>query len=117
MPSLSDADKSTGFKGEPISDQENAARGGGAQSCNAPQDQGQSQKEDQAFRKLGDALERFHRQQEQIRDASEDGHDCNTDMDVDEADFEHLPNESARHDTQALGAATEDQAHALDESM
>ncbi|KAI9782381.1 MAG: hypothetical protein M1839_005254 [Geoglossum umbratile] len=118
--SLNKTERSTGLKGESVNDEENTAREGEVQSPEVSQDRGQSLKEDQAFKKLGDALERFHRQQEQIRDASQNDfkwEDHATDMGVDKADFEHLPDESSKHDTQALGAASEEQAHALDESM
>jgi len=73
--------------------------------------------ESEAFKKLGDALETWHRQSRQIQEAAKDDqlklrppHDS----DAHEQEFEHLPNEDAEADTQALGTATEDQAHALD---
>ena len=72
----------------------------------------------QAFRKLGDALERWHRRQRQIQDASEPQPEVQTrttDVDMADGDFEHLQDEEARADTQALGAATNEQARALDE--
>ncbi len=73
----------------------------------------------QAFKKLGDALEKWHRQRRQIRDApdSVESHEPNT-SEVAEAnqEFEHVHDEATEADTQALGAATEDQAHALDEN-
>ncbi|KAI9815509.1 MAG: hypothetical protein M1827_002643 [Pycnora praestabilis] len=80
-----------------------------------PQESGESQ----AFKKLGDALERWHRQQRQIREASgQEEKERPQPMETDGADanFEHLPDDDAAADSQALGAATEDQAHALDES-
>ena len=36
---------------------------------------------------------------------------------MENSEFQHLQDEEAQADTQALGTATEDQAHALDESM
>ena len=72
----------------------------------------------QAFKKLGDALERWHRRQRQIQDASEqqpEGQTRTTDVDMADGDFEHLQDEGAKADTQALGAATNEQARALDE--
>ena len=71
----------------------------------------------QAFRKLGDALERWHRQRRQIRDAPDSVEDHKSNMpEAQEAnqEFEHLQDEAAEANTQALGATTEDQAHALD---
>ena len=73
----------------------------------------------QAFKKLGDALERWHRRQKQIRDASEQQPEVqtqSTDVDMAGVDFEHLQDEGAKADTQALGAATDEQARALDEN-
>ena len=72
----------------------------------------------QALKKLGDALEKWHRQRRQIRDATDSMEDHKPNMrQVQEAnqEFEHLQDEAAEADTQALGAATEDQAHAIDE--
>lgn len=71
----------------------------------------------QAFKKLGDALEKWHRRQKQIRDASEQQPEVRTqatDVDMADGDFEHLQDEEAKADTQALGAATDEQARALD---
>jgi len=70
----------------------------------------------QAFKKLGDALEKWHRQQQQIRDASgENGPLKSKKTEKTDKEVEHLQDENAEADTQALGAATEDQAHALDQ--
>ena len=73
----------------------------------------------QAFKKLGDALEKWHRRQKGIRDASEQQPEVRTrttDVDMADGDFEHLQDEEAEADTQALGAATDEQARALDEN-
>lgn len=73
--------------------------------------------ESEAFKKLGDALETWHRQNRQIQEAAKDDqlkHRPPRDSDTHEQELEHLPNEDAEADTQALGTATEDQAHALD---
>lgn len=70
----------------------------------------------QAFKKLGDALEKWHRQNKQIQEASNKGANAPPQTDVDMADqeFEHLDDEEAEADTQALGAASDDQTRALD---
>ena len=73
----------------------------------------------QAFKKLGDALEMWHRRQKEIRDASEQQPEVltqTTEVDMANGDFEHLQDEEAEADTQALGAATDEQAQALDEN-
>ncbi|KAI4205523.1 MAG: hypothetical protein LQ350_000302 [Teloschistes chrysophthalmus] len=71
----------------------------------------------QAFKKLGDALERWHRQQKKIQDAQSppDVQQEKADVDMTDPEFEHLDDEDQPADTQALGAATEDQAHTLDQ--
>ncbi|KAK5001063.1 AAA ATPase midasin [Elasticomyces elasticus] len=72
------------------------------------------------FKKLGDALDKWYRQQEQIRDAQKQDDAARNqaqDSDVAGAEFEHLHDEQASADAQALGGATEEQAKALDESM
>lgn len=70
----------------------------------------------QAFKKLGDALEKWHRQYRQIHEASEkeDNAPPQNDVDMPVLEFEHLHDEEAKADTQALGAASDDQARALD---
>ena len=70
----------------------------------------------QAFKKLGDALEKWHRQTRQIEEAPEKEENAlsKTDVDMVKQSFEHLHDEEAEADTQALGAASEDQAGALD---
>lgn len=80
--------------------------------------QSQESSSSQVFKKLGDALEKWHRQQEQIQDAQDSRGDAEMqegDTEMADQDFEHLGDEAAKGDTQALGAATQDQAHALNE--
>ncbi|KAL8938859.1 MAG: hypothetical protein Q9216_003662, partial [Gyalolechia sp. 2 TL-2023] len=71
----------------------------------------------QAFKKLGDALEKWHRQHEQIQAAQPPpGPEQDTaDIEMADPEFQHLEDEGAKADTQALGAATDDQAHTLDQ--
>ncbi|KAL8727902.1 MAG: hypothetical protein Q9166_005779 [cf. Caloplaca sp. 2 TL-2023] len=70
----------------------------------------------QAFKKLGDALETWHRQQREIQNArsSPAPEQDTSDVDMTNTEFQHLENENDKADTQALGAATENQANALD---
>ena len=73
--------------------------------------------ESQAFKKLGDALEQWHRVQRQIPDAKEDAPEVirnSLDMAIEDQDVEHLPDDDAEAEGQALGAATDEQARALD---
>lgn len=70
----------------------------------------------QAFKKLGDALEKWHRQQQEIGDASNElGQPESTEIERTDQNYEHLQDENADADAQALGAATEEQAHGLDQ--
>ncbi|PGH09043.1 hypothetical protein AJ79_05772 [Helicocarpus griseus UAMH5409] len=73
----------------------------------------------QAFKKLGDILEQWHRRQRQIKEASENQESPEgekQDANMEEADFEHLANDQDVPDTQALGQANEEQAKSLDQS-
>jgi len=79
----------------------------------------QDSQELNAFKKLGDALERWHRQQRQIRNASRTDESQEArleEVDANDMEFEHLPNDAVHADAQALDGATEDQAQALDQS-
>jgi midasin len=73
----------------------------------------------QAFKKLGDMLEEWHRRQKEILNPSQEEDDSQQmpqDTDMAEADFEHLKDDDDAADTQALGQANEEQAQALDQS-
>ncbi|GLA60542.1 hypothetical protein AtubIFM54640_001021 [Aspergillus tubingensis] len=75
----------------------------------------------QAFKKLGDVLEQWHRRQKEIMESSkqEEGETEDPmpqDADMADADFEHLRDQDDVADTQALGQASEEQAKALDQN-
>ena len=71
----------------------------------------------QAFKKLGNALEKWHRQHRQIQEAPEKEENAPPQIDADmrNPEFEHLHDEEVEADTQALGAASNEQARALDQ--
>ncbi|KAL4968549.1 AAA family ATPase midasin [Aspergillus stella-maris] len=76
----------------------------------------------QAFKKLGDVLEQWHRRQKEIMEASkqeegEPDQPLPQDTEMGDADFEHLADENDVADTQALGQASEEQAKALDQKQ
>ncbi|PYH91361.1 midasin [Aspergillus ellipticus CBS 707.79] len=75
----------------------------------------------QAFKKLGDVLEQWHRRQKEIMEAStqedESKETMPQDTDMADAEFEHLADQDDVADTQALGQANEDQAKALDQKQ
>ena len=125
--SSSKAQREDGAKGGDSSEQNDAVAEDGEKgrqaNGNAPQDSRneiQDSSEAQPFKKLGDALESWHRQQTQVREPveqKEQGKDQNSDPSAESLEFQHLQDENAEADAQALGTATEEQAHALEESM
>ncbi len=92
----------------------NGERGGSDGERGRGDDERQD-KEVQAFKRLGDTLESWYSQQRQIQQAREKPDQERADTDFKDTEFEHLPDDVARADTQALGTATQDQAIALDE--
>lgn len=70
----------------------------------------------EALKKLGDILEQWHHRRE-IHQATQDHTEqAADDIDMANADFEHMQSEDEKGDAQALGAASKDQAQALDQS-
>lgn len=80
-------------------------------------DDTQDDPQSQAFKKLGDVLEQWHRRQREILNSStkEDSQALPPDTDMADADFEHLADENDVADTEALGQASEEQAKAFDQ--
>jgi midasin len=75
-------------------------------------------KEAQPFKKLGDALDRWYRNQREIQAATESQE--KTEQSAEEmakAEFQHLQDETAEADTQALGTATNEEAKPMDDAM
>lgn len=73
----------------------------------------------QAFKKLGDVLEEWHRRQKEVLNPSQEEEDSQPlpqDTDMADADFEHLKDDEDVADTQALGQASEEQAKGLDQN-
>lgn len=71
-----------------------------------------------AFKKLGDALESWYRRQQEIQSNTTEQAAARNELqeaNMIGQEFEHLHNDQEVADSQALGAATHDQAHALDE--
>lgn len=71
------------------------------------------------IRKLGNILEEWHQANRKIRDQAQDPAEKRTHAEkqnMDNADFEHLPNDDAEADTQALGAAVQEEAQPMDMS-
>jgi midasin len=126
QPDSSKAEREHGSKGDNSTGNDKSTEDGqlGSQpntDAGAGQDDNlQDTREMQAFKKLGDSIDRWHRQQKEIQSASEDQKkETNQDSAAAEThtEFEHLMNDENKSDAQALGTGTEEQAHALDESM
>lgn len=77
------------------------------------------------FRKLGDALEKWHRQQADIKDASPDENrqqaeqkaEQKAEADQGRQEFQHLQDDEAAADAQAMGTANDEEVQPIDESM
>ncbi|KAH6470467.1 midasin [Parastagonospora nodorum] len=84
-------------------------------------EQPEESRETQSFKKLGDVLEKWYNQQKQISEAREkeesQAQQIEKEVDMADADFEHVQDDETQADTQALGTATEEQATALDHDM
>ncbi|CAO2651483.1 Nn.00g040530.m01.CDS01 [Neocucurbitaria sp. VM-36] len=84
-------------------------------------EQPEESRETKSFKKLGDVLEKWYNQQKEISEAREKDEtqvqQMDKEVDMADADFEHLGDEETQADTQALGTANEEQAKALDHDM
>ncbi|CBX97255.1 hypothetical protein IAQ61_007332 [Plenodomus lingam] len=125
--SASAANQDEGQEGEFPEQQQDTADADGQLGQKAAPDAGgrgeqpEETRETQSFKKLGDVLEKWYNQQKQISEAQEKEEtqvqQIDKEVDMADADFEHLNDEEAQADTQALGTATEEQAKALDHDM
>jgi len=121
------ANQDEGQEGESFEQkQETAAEDGTLGQTTAPDaggrgEQPEESRETQSFKKLGDVLEKWYNQQKQISEAKEkdetQAQQIDKEVDMADADFEHLQDEETQADTQALGTTTEEQAKALDHDM
>lgn len=119
------AQRDQGAVGKQAAEQENAAPGEKGTAARADQEQGPTDDADaadatdaQPFKKLGDALERWHKSQRDIRNAPDGEDNSNApDADMAKAEFQHLQDENAEADTQALGAATDEETRPMDDAM
>lgn len=120
------AQQDEGDVGDGAADQETSAGNKGATSrsketSDKPED-GNAEEEARSdpFKKLGDALEKWHRQQLDIKDANPEEDEKQHGQDSEEQErreFQHLQDDNAAEDTQALGTADKEEAQPLDESM
>lgn len=128
------AQREHGEVGQNAEDQETAAGNEGAMSR---QDEEQKDRPDDAnskpgessqsepFKKLGDALERWYRNHQDIKEAmdeqqqqqQQEPQQKSDDADMGKKEFQHLQNDDDAPDAQALGAAAEDEVQPIDENM
>ncbi|PSR94588.1 hypothetical protein BD289DRAFT_404549 [Coniella lustricola] len=119
------AQQEHGEMGQNADDQQAAA---GTDGVVSRQDADQNQDDDaqnpsdsaqsQPFKKLGDALERWYKNHQDIKEAMEE-QDArhNDESDMAQKEFQHLRDDNDAPDAQALGAAAEDEVQPIDESM
>ncbi|PHH91403.1 hypothetical protein CDD83_601 [Cordyceps sp. RAO-2017] len=117
-----------GKMGDSAADQETSAGQNGA-TRQSQEPQGQAERDVEAddaarsnpFRKLGDALEKWHRQQSDIQDAKSEDDTAQTDRKPEaeqgRQEFQHLQDDESGADTQAMGAAKDEEVLPVDESM
>lgn len=123
------AQQEDGDMGDGAADQDTSAGSKGATSRsnetvdkNQQEDDAEESAKSDPFRKLGDALEKWHRQNADIMDAKQDDNaeqkaDEKVDTEQGRQEFQHLQNDEAAPDTQAMGTADEEEAQPIDESM
>ncbi|KAF5026068.1 hypothetical protein F66182_1860 [Fusarium sp. NRRL 66182] len=123
------AQQEDGEMGEGAADQDTSAGNKGSTSQSKEimdrADQEQDKKDparSDPFKKLGDALERWHRQQEDIKDAepseaNEQNAPQDPSADQGRKEFQHLQDDKAAADTQAMGTVDDEQVQPIDDSM
>jgi midasin len=122
------ADQAEGDMGEAGAEEDTSAGNKGAMSksdkpMNKEEQDAQepeSTKND-PFKKLGDALERWHRQQSDIKDAEakdevKQEHADNAE-EQGQREFQHLQDDNTAPDTQAMGTADNEEVQPMDEAM
>ncbi|KAI1826195.1 midasin [Xylaria intraflava] len=123
-PQESATQREAGQAGEDASDQDKTEgqKGNLSQSQDLPMETDPADTTEpsvsQPFKALGDTLEKWHRQQREIKAAQENQTQQQTDeSDTKIQEFQHLENDEASADTQAMGTATEEQAQPIDDAM
>lgn len=119
-----------GDMGDAAADQDTSAGNQGATSrSDEPVENRETDNADSAedsarsdpFRKLGDALEKWHRQQADIKDANPDDTkqpaEQKAEADQGRQEFQHLQDDEAAADTQAMGTADDEEVQPINESM
>ncbi|KAI1738338.1 hypothetical protein F4680DRAFT_450092 [Xylaria scruposa] len=123
-PQDSAAQREVGQAGEDAPDQDKTEgqKGSVSQSQDLPMetepDDAVESTESNPFKALGDALEKWHKQRREIKAAQENQtSQPNVEQDMKIQEFQHLENDEAATDTQAMGTATEEQTRPVDDAM
>ncbi|KAI2471676.1 midasin, partial [Annulohypoxylon bovei var. microspora] len=120
------AQREDGEMGENAADQKTSAgkKGSVSQSQDQPSqtelDDAKDSSTPQPFKALGDALEKWHRQQRDIKEAQEqESRDQPSNAEQESAirEFQHIQNDESAADAQAMGTSNEEQKQQIDESM
>lgn len=119
------AQKEAGQAGENAPDQDKSEghQGSVSQSRDLPLETGDDDAteatDSNPFKALGDALEKWHRRQREIKAAQENQvqQQLNDERDSKIHEFQHLENDETAADAQAMGTATEEQSRPLDDAM
>ncbi|KAI0013925.1 midasin [Xylariaceae sp. FL0662B] len=109
---VADQDMATGTKGSISKAQE--------QPSETELDDARESSTNQPFKALGDALEKWHRQHQEIAEAQETEpreQKPNTEQESAIREFQHLQNDESAADAQAMGTANEEQTQPIDDSM
>lgn len=120
------AQQEDGEMGENADDQETSAGKKGSvskvqeQPSQTELDDTRDSSTSQPFKALGDALEKWHRQQQEIKEAQEQGSQEQTKNAEHEStirEFQHIQDDDSAADAQAMGASNEEQKQQIDEAM
>ncbi|ORY69584.1 uncharacterized protein BCR38DRAFT_480765 [Pseudomassariella vexata] len=128
--------RENGEMGDNAADQDASSSGNKGTLSQSQEQPAQSEMEDakddsstkQPFRALGDALEKWHRQQREIKEASQSDESQQqqqqsgekpdpTEQEMASKEFQHLQNDDSAADTQAIGTATEEESRPFDDTM
>ncbi|CEJ89459.1 Putative Midasin [[Torrubiella] hemipterigena] len=124
------AEQNEGDIGDGAVDEETSSGNKGAASQSEPQNQQDNQEKDDndssaaqqdPFKRLGNALEKWHRQQKDIQAANQDEemkHQPQQDADEQaQKEFQHLKDDEDAPDTQAMGTADNEEVQPMDDAM
>ncbi|KAH9903691.1 hypothetical protein F4778DRAFT_735131 [Xylariomycetidae sp. FL2044] len=106
-----DQERSTGQKGAISQSQE--------QPSETDMDDAKDSSASQPFKALGDALEKWHRQRREIKEAQDKRSGPKPDAEEESSirEYQHLQNDETAAEAQAMGAANEEQTQPIDDSM